>query len=268
MARRVPEFAGALRRRPFGMALLMWIAGRMQTHIRDLMRTMWKQPAQSAARDDSWIHWLRSAGPYRAFFYVLKHWILPAVFATIIAAVLPLRRFLHGQPGVVHGVRRAGYVLYVGRAGRSGTVRDESAVRADRDFGDKGANLRNRPYRHRAVAGWLQVQADQSAQGKGIETGPEGFGYDKMTADDVSRPAVTAANRVELVCAHLACRKHRFLVKSHRRSYADGPPESARYKAAFKAPRTGDVFIYVNDSVIGWPGYFDKFYTARTNAHA
>jgi hypothetical protein len=34
----------------------------------------------------------------------------------------------------------------------------------------------------------------------------------------------------------------------------------AQYKATFKAPRDGEVFIYVNDSVIGWPGYFDMFY--------
>jgi hypothetical protein len=44
------------------------------------------------------------------------------------------------------------------------------------------------------------------------------------------------------------------------RDVSQGPAGPARYKATFKAPRTGDVFIYVNDSVIGWPKYFDKFY--------
>ena len=34
----------------------------------------------------------------------------------------------------------------------------------------------------------------------------------------------------------------------------------ARYKATFKAPRDGELFVYVNDSVIGFPGYFDMFY--------
>ena len=48
---------------------LMWIGARMQTHIRDLMRTIWKQPTGAAEPDTSWIHDLRSAGAYRAFWY-------------------------------------------------------------------------------------------------------------------------------------------------------------------------------------------------------
>ena len=68
--------------------VLMAIGGWIQRHIRDLMRTIWKQPAAAAAPDNSWIHRLRSAGPYKAFFYILKYWILPALFAALIFAIL------------------------------------------------------------------------------------------------------------------------------------------------------------------------------------
>jgi hypothetical protein len=48
------------------------------------------------------------------------------------------------------------------------------------------------------------------------------------------------------------------------------PAGPARYKATFKARRDGEVFVYVNDSVLGLPGTFDMFYredpwTRRSN---
>jgi hypothetical protein len=57
--------------------VLMWIGGRMQVHIRDLMRAIWMQPAATAVPDNSVVHKLRSARWYRAFWYVVKSWILP-----------------------------------------------------------------------------------------------------------------------------------------------------------------------------------------------
>ena len=37
------------------------------------------------------------------------------------------------------------------------------------------------------------------------------------------------------------------------------PEPATRYKASFKAARDGEVFVYVNDSVINWLGS-DRFY--------
>jgi uncharacterized protein (DUF2235 family) len=241
------------------MALLMWIGGRMQTHIRDLMRTIWKAPALSAERDGSWIHWLRSAGPYRAFFYVLKHWILPAFFAAVILLVLLYTGFCL--------VSRVSFMVFDG----AGYVCTSAAPAVPVPFETKALCAptgipvtKGQTYEIvlTVIEPWedgYRFKETDPRKAKGIETGPEGFGYDKMTpmmylglplrrqiASNWFAPILRVGNTGFGEVALTFVR--------------DGPPDSARYKATFKARRTGDVFIYVNDSVIGWPGYFDRFY--------
>jgi uncharacterized protein (DUF2235 family) len=67
---------------------LMYAGGRMQGHIRDLMRRIWRTPGAPATQDGGIVYRLRSAGPYRAFFYLLKYWILPTLFALLIFVLL------------------------------------------------------------------------------------------------------------------------------------------------------------------------------------
>jgi len=67
---------------------LMVTGGRMQGHIRDLMRGIWRTPGAPATQDGGIVYRLRSAGPYRAFFYLLKYWILPTLFAFLIFVLL------------------------------------------------------------------------------------------------------------------------------------------------------------------------------------
>jgi hypothetical protein len=67
---------------------LMYAGGRMQGHIRDLMRRIWRTPGAPATQDGGIVYRLRSAGPYRAFFYLLKYWILPTLFAFLIFVFL------------------------------------------------------------------------------------------------------------------------------------------------------------------------------------
>ena len=66
----------------------MYAGGRMQGHIRDLMRGIWRTPGAPATQDGGIVYRLRSAGPYRAFFYLLKYWILPTLFAFLIFVLL------------------------------------------------------------------------------------------------------------------------------------------------------------------------------------
>jgi hypothetical protein len=251
------------------MALLMWIGGRMQTHIRDLMRTIWKAPAQSAERDDSWIHWLRSAGPYRAFFYVLKHWILPAYFAVVILLILLYTGFCLVSRVSFMAFDATGYVCTSAAPAVPVPFETKALCAPTGISATKGQTYEIvltviEPWQD----GYKFRQTDPR-KAKGIETGPEGFGYDKMTptmylglplrrqiASNWFAPILRVGNTGFGEVTPTFVR--------------DGPPHSARYKATFTARRTGDVFIYVNDSVIGWPGYFDMFYredavTRRTN---
>jgi hypothetical protein len=48
----------------------------------------------------------------------------------------------------------------------------------------------------------------------------------------------------------------------------ESPADPARYTATFKARRSGEVFVYVNDAVIGVPRYFDHFYRSNNKGKA
>jgi hypothetical protein len=52
------------------------------------MRRIWRTPGAPATQDGGIVYRLRSAGPYRAFFYLLKYWILPTLFALLIFILL------------------------------------------------------------------------------------------------------------------------------------------------------------------------------------
>jgi hypothetical protein len=173
------------------MALLMWIGGWMQTHIRDLMRTIWKQPTPSAERDNSWIHRLRSAGPYRAFFYVLKHWILPALFAAVIFVVLLYAGFCL--------LSRASFMVFDVTGHVCTPAAPAVPVTAKSEFKGFETKALCAPT-GLAVNKGSAYEVVRCAQGQGHRNRAGRLRHRQDDREDVSRPAVAAANRVELVC--------------------------------------------------------------------
>ena len=103
---------------------------------------------------------------------------------------------------------------------------------------------------------------------KGIETGPEGFGYDKMTPKMYFGLPLRRQIASNWFATILRADNKGFgeITPTFVREESPGASSPPRYKATFRAPRDGEIFVYVNDSVIGWPGYFDLFYRedART----
>jgi uncharacterized protein (DUF2235 family) len=250
------------------MALLMWIGGRMQTHIRDLMRTIWKAPAQSAEPDDSWIHGLRSAGPYRAFFYVLKHWILPALFAAVIFVVLLYAGFCLLSRLSFMAFDASGYVCTSAAPAVPVTAKSEFKGFETKAFCAPTGLAVNKGSAYEVVLTITEPWEDgykfgesDARKAKGVETGPEGFGYDKTTLK--MYPGLPLRRQ-------LASNWFATILRVGNKGFGEVTPTfvsdgfdrdgHARYKATFKARRDGEVFIYVNDSVIGSPGYFDMFY--------
>ena len=251
------------------MILLMWIGGWMQTRIRDLMRTIWKQPAETVEQAETWIHWLRSAGPYKAFFYVLKYWILPTIFAAVIFVILFYTGFclvsrvlfmLHDTTGYVC-TPSASAVPVMAKSEFKGF--ETKALCAPTGLAvKKGAAYEAVLTINEPSESWedgYRFKETDPRKAKGIETGPEGFGYDKMTA----KMYLGLPLRRQIASNWFAP-----ILRVGNKGFGevtptfvrDGSPGPARYKATFKAPRDGEVFVYVNDSVIGWPGYFDRFY--------
>jgi hypothetical protein len=247
------------------LAILMIAGSWMQGKIRDLMRVIWNKPVPLAPRPGGFVYRLRTAGPYLAFFYLLKHWILPAIFALMIFLVLVFAG--------VSLVNRVSFALF-DVAGHVCTGQDAQPVTA---------NTAPRPFETTALcaATGLAVEKGKSyrvtlavtdpwedgynpANAKGIKTGPQGFGFEKMTwkmwfglpfrrllASNWFTPVVRIGNTGfgEIVAPFERIEPPHCLC-----------PATITYTANFKARKSGEVFVYVNDAIIGMPGYFGSFY--------
>lgn len=249
--------------------VLMGIGGWMQTHIRDLMRRIWKAPAPTAERDESWVHRLRSAGPYRAFFYVLKYWILPAVFATLIFLMLLYAGFCLISRVSFTAFDATGQVCTSNAPAVPVTSKSEPKSFETKALCTPTGLAVKKGSIYEAVLtitepwedGYKFMESDPR-KARGIESGPEGFGYDKMTAKMYLGLPLRRQIASNWFATILRVDNKGFgevnpaFVRDEQPGLS-GPP---RYKATFRAPRDGEIFVYVNDSVIGWPGYFDLFY--------
>jgi uncharacterized protein (DUF2235 family) len=252
------------------IVILLYASGWMQGHIRDLMRSIWHSPDAPARAPGGAIYALRSSGPYQAFFYVLKHWLLPSLFAIVIFILL--------ASVVVAAVNRTAFTMFdaIGKvcvpSSEQGGVTGRS--HATFDTGQLCAATGLAVERHRSYRVTLVVtdpwedghrfEETDPAKAKGIETGPEGFGYEKM------RPLMWLGIPIRRLIAsnwftpvlRIGNRGFGELVLHYERK--DAPPcqcpSVTTYSATFRAKKSGELFAYVNDSVVGLPGYFDTFY--------
>lgn len=247
--------------------VLMWLGGQMQTHIRDLMRAIWKNPADKAERDESWVHGLRSAGWYRAFWYVVKIWILPAIVATIMLVVLLYAGFIL--------LNRTSFGLFdvTGNVCVASTdAKPITATPATVPFETKSLCTptkltveRHKSYRVTVTITEPWEDGYDPVKNTGILTGPEGFGYDKMTWRMMPGLPIRrhiSSNWFEMI-ARIGNRgfgEVKFKLEREEPPRCQCPPSPARYTATLKAHRDGELFFYVNDSVLGLPDYFDLFY--------
>jgi uncharacterized protein (DUF2235 family) len=256
---------------------LMWTGGWMQTRIRDLMRVIWKKPVESAEPDNSWIHRLRSAGPYRAFFYMLKHWILPAVFAAIIFVVLLYAGFCLISRMSFTLADATGHVCTPSMPPPAVPVTSKSEPKSFETKAvctptglrvEKGASYDvvltiTEPWEDGHT-----FNATDPRKAKGIETGPEGFGTDKMSSMMYLGLPLRRQIASNWFAPILRVGNTGFgeVTPGFVREETPGcpcPAGPARYKTTFKAPKTGEVFVYVNDSVIGLPWIYDYFYRSN-----
>jgi hypothetical protein len=254
---------------------LMIAGGWMQGHIRDLMRGIWRTPDAPATGSGGVVYRIRSAGPYRAFFYLLKYWILPTLFALLI--------FVFLLAAAITLVNRVSFTAFdlAGRVCASSQNRPARLVTgvATAQFETRTlctatglAVESNRSYRITLVVTdpWEDGHAfDQPGPDKvkGIETGPRGFGWDKMTSAMVlglPMRRLLATNWFATILRIGNTGLGEVVLAFDRQ---DSPPcqcpATTSYTATFRAQKTGEVFVYVNDAVIGLPGYFDVFYRSN-----
>jgi uncharacterized protein (DUF2235 family) len=262
------------------VGLLMYAGGWMQGQIRDLMRDIWRTRDIPAAPLDSLVYRLRTAGPYRAFFYLLKHWILPSLFALLILILL--------LAAIVTLVNRVSFAVFdaVGEVCLPSQNPPARAVTGSANAGFETKALctatglsvqRNKSYRVTLVATdpWEDghnFRESDPEKAKGIETGPQGFGAEKM------RPAMWLGVPIRRLAASnwfatiLRIGNTGFgevvLPFERKDTPACQCPATTKYTATFRAQKSGEVFVYVNDAVIGIPGSIDYFYRSNNKGKA
>jgi len=252
------------------MLLFMYFGARAQGRIRDLMRAIWATPGAPFSGKRSLIYRLRSAGWYRAFFYVLKHWLLPAFFALILATAAVLGIFYLASRLFFAGFDAAGWVC---RASPQPTAVTEKS--AEKRFETAAlctatglAVERGKTYQVTVTldAPWedgFKFGETNPIKAKGIESGADGFGFDKMTAPMWFGLLLRRELGANWFATILRVGHKGFgefglpLERVDPLHFSAGP---VRYKAQFRARRSGEVFVYVNDAVVGFPGWFDLFY--------
>lgn len=258
-------FAGAL-----FVGLLSTYGSSLQGRIRDQMRMVWKTPnVQAPDVPSSSIYKLRSAGSYKAIYYVLTHWTLPAIFALVIALMLLAVAWCG-----VAVVSRLAFLAY----DASGHVCMSSTA-----LNKVGAQPQDKPVKidtgSLCNATGLAVQKGQTydvslvitdpwqdgydkvKKTKGIETGPNGFGLDKMTwkmTPGLPYRRLISSNWFATIM-RIGDEGFGEMVLTYESAECQCPTPPTRYKASFKAAKDGEVFVYVNDSVINWLG-LDRFY--------
>jgi len=260
------------------VAVFMYAGGWLQGHIRDVMRSIWKSPTDPAVQPGGFVYQLRTSGPYRAFFYWLKHWALPTIFAAIIFVVLLVIGF-----AVVNRTLFAVWDI-AGKtcepSSQAAVVTQKSAVTFETKAfctGTKLAVEKGKSYRVTIVVTdpWEDghnFKESNPEKARGIETDPRGFGFEKMRWTMIPGLPIRRLLESNWFATVLRIGNKGFgeVVLSYKRN--DSPPclcpEKITYTATFKAKKSGELFVYVNDSVLGWPGWFDYFYSLNNKGKA
>ncbi len=222
------------------------------------------------------VYKLRTSGKYRAFFYWLKHWILPTIFAAIIFAVLAVIGF-----AVVNRILFAAWDL-TGNVCKPGQtpVPVTTPVKFETKTLCTATGLqveKGKSYRVTLVVTdpWEdghKFEETNPEKARGIVTDPRGFGFEKMRWTMI--PGVPIRRLLASNWFATALRIGNTglgeVVPTWERN--DAPaclcPAKVTYTTTFRAKKSGELFVYVNDSVSGWPGYFDYFYTLNNKGAA
>jgi uncharacterized protein (DUF2235 family) len=260
------------------LGVLMYAGGWMQGRIRDLMRGIWRTPGAPANPPEGIVYRLRSAGPYRAFFYLLKHWILPSIFAVLIFVLLLI--------AAVTLVNRVSFALFdvTGLVCAPSPGSQPVSASATAKFETRTlcsatglAVQRGKSYQVTLVVTdpWEDghnFDEPDPKKAKGIETGPQGFGTEKMTAAmwlGLPIRRLVGSNWFATVL-RIGNKGFGEIVPTYKREQSPRCqcPATTVYTTSFKARKSGELFVYVNDAVIGIPGYFDYFYRSNNKGKA
>jgi uncharacterized protein (DUF2235 family) len=232
------------------LGALLWLGGWLQDNIRNVMRAIWiKQPPAAGIADRIAVS-IRTRAGYRIFFYALKHWWLPSLFALLILWVLfALASQLAFRTADAFGAFCATTQSGQPNAG-GGSVMFQTS-----DFckPTQIKVIKDEEYR-------VTIKVDSEWIDSTIPATPEGFGFQKMTLPmypwivfrrvlfaEWFKPVLRIGNR--------GGEEHVLDMK------ANPAGQVKTYEALLKPRSDGEVFVFVNDAVWGLPWVYNYFYS-------
>jgi hypothetical protein len=248
------------------VGVLMYAGGWMQGHIRDLMRQIWRTPGAPAAKPSGFIYRLRTAGPYQAFFYLLKHWILPFIFALLIfvclayAAGVLINRISFATMDLTGQVCTPSQATQPVGAGGKATFDAAKLCNATGLAVEQGKSYRVALVVTEPFEDHRKLDESDPVKAKGIDTDPQGFGFDKMLWQQALALPIRRLVGSNWFATVLRVGNRGFgeIVPTYVRSST--PHGGTNFVTTFRARKTGELFVYVNDAVLGIPGLADTFY--------
>ncbi|MFL4982971.1 MAG: DUF2235 domain-containing protein [Xanthobacteraceae bacterium] len=250
------------------VGFFLWVGGHYQQAIFDTNRKVWmpflRNRPDDGRRYDSRIRRLRTHIYYRGFFYALNRWVLPLICAAIIYVIIIYALFVIGSRILFPAAEIAGLICRNDGSAQEVIDRSEAAgtFATDKLCNATGLKVtRGRTYLVRMTL--LQRWAD-----KGIATDPNGFGSERATwsmAFGLPLRRVVSANWFQTIVrvGSRGSTEQPLTFKPDENPCDCPKPEPREFTAEFTPRRNGEVFLFVNDSVIGLPWIADYFY--RTN---
>jgi hypothetical protein len=233
------------------LALMFW-GGHLQQTIHDVARVAWHSP-DSHTPLTGWrasIYKLRRLGIYQAFFYTLSHWILPTVIIFWLFSWLAFGTA--NTLGLVCKGTGAVELTEATAAQGTGSRQDGArpiVMRTSSVCNPTGVKVtEGKTYR-------ITLTVKEPWQDDKIETDPNGFDFRKA-----SWLQLPGAPYRRLVWSNWFATILRVGGPGLEEHLLQLEPNDGGWSTTFEPRSSGEVFLYVNDAVIGLPWVYGVFY--------
>jgi uncharacterized protein (DUF2235 family) len=247
---------------------LLLLGAWLQRRVSDAMRRIWRPILDSPPKDvgpsappSGCLHWVRTSAGYRGCFYALTHWILPSLCAIAI--------FYGGMVAVSRGLfalrTSVGWICKGNDQPTEITETQTTPVVFNTANLCQSTNLKVTKDQTYTVSFTLSdawKDGYRPGGSDGIPTDPNGFAQQQK---DIRRMGLGIPFR-----RHMTENWFRTIVRIGRFGLDEQPltftwaPSGTEwpktYTATFKTASNGEVFLFVNDAVIGIPGLTGLFY--------
>jgi hypothetical protein len=237
------------------LVALAWTGKRLEAGITDEMLEIWTEPPASGSVPDDWVYRLRNHPRYRALVHAIKHTVLPNVLGVILLVLVVFGVFAALSRVLFHGGSTLGLVCAAHAAPTPVTAPvavDAYQTRA-RCWGSGWTLRAGEPYTIRVELPGTWQDGDIAVDG------PAGFGTEGMTwpmyaglplRRSLAEPWFALTARIGSMGAD-----------EYALAWARAPDGTPRHFVARLVPRKdGELFLFVNDAVVGLPFLTDVFY--------